>query len=236
MAIARVALLDLCPTRPRSSLLGLAVGCAARPASSLLGLAVGPAAGTRTRRVTFAELVSDHQDEVFGLALRMLGDRDTAMDVTSSVFLKAYRAFDRYDPARPARHWLLRITVNEAISAGRAATRDRARRAPADAALDVPGREGMPEDEAIGREERERIRRAVARLPDLYRTPVVLRYFSGLSLDEIAQVTGRSASTVGVQLLRARRLLRLALGAADPSIPSGGPANVPGGPARGTPA
>jgi RNA polymerase sigma-70 factor (ECF subfamily) len=175
-------------------------------------LALLPLAGTRARRVTFAELVSEHQDEVFGLALRMLGDRDAAMDVTSTVFLKAYRAFDRYDQARPARYWLLRITVNESISAGRAATRELARRAPADAALDVPGREGTPEDEAIRREERERVRDAVAALPDLYRTPVVLRYFSGLSLEEIAQVTGRSASTVGVQLLRARGLLRAKLG------------------------
>lgn len=162
--------------------------------------------------VGFADVVREHQDEVFGLALRMLGDRDAAMDVTSTVFLKAYRAFDRYDPARPARHWLLRITVNECISAGRAAMRERARRAPADAALDVAGREGMPEDEAIRREERERVRQAVAALPELYRTPVVLRYFSGLSLEEIAQLTGRSASTVGVQLLRARALLREGMG------------------------
>jgi RNA polymerase sigma-70 factor (ECF subfamily) len=171
-----------------------------------------PFARTATPRVTFAELVRDHQDEVFGLALRMLGDRDAAMDVTSTVFLKAYRAFDRYDHARPARNWLLRITVNESISAGRATTRELARRASADAALDVPGREGTPEDEAIRREDRERIRGAVAALPELYRTPVVLRYFSGLSLEEIAQVTGRSASTVGVQLLRARAMLRAALG------------------------
>lgn len=187
-------------------------------------LALLPArSGSLARRVTFAELVSEHQNEVFGLALRMLGDRDAAMDVTSTVFLKAYRAFDRYDPSRPARHWLLRITVNECISAGRAATRERARRAPADAALDLPGREGMPEDEAVRREERERIRLAVAGLPELYRTPVVLRYFSGLSLDEIAQVTGRSASTVGVQLLRARGLLRETLGPSDPLAPPGRP-------------
>jgi len=43
---------------------------------------------------------------------------------------------------------------------------------------------------------------------------VLLRYFSGLSLEEIAGVTGRSASTVGVQLLRARALLRGTLEAA----------------------
>lgn len=171
-----------------------------------------PLAGSHARPVTFTELVRDHQDEVFGLALRMLGDRDLAMDVTSTVFLKAYRAFDRYDPARSARQWLLRITVNESISAGRVVTRERGRRAPAEAAMELAGAEALPEHEAIRREEREGIRRAVADLPEPYRTPVVLRYFSGLSLQEIAQVTGRSASTVGVQLMRARALLRERLG------------------------
>ena len=55
------------------------------------------------------------------------------------------------------------------------------------------------------------MRTAVASLPELYRVPVVLRYFSELSLEEIAAVTGRPAATVGVQLLRARALLRASL-------------------------
>lgn len=164
--------------------------------------------------LTFADLVRQHQDEVFGLALRMLGDRDAASDVAATVFLKAYRAFGRFDRSRPARPWLLRIAVNEAISAGRTAARDRARRAPADAALEVPDRGAVPEDEALAREERGRVREAVAHLAEPYRTVTVLRYFSGLALDEIAQVTGRPASTVGVQLLRARALLRQGLGGA----------------------
>lgn len=170
-----------------------------------------PVAQAPARRVTFSDLVRDHQDEVYGLALRMLGDRESAMDVTSTVFLKAYRAFDRYDPRRPARHWLIRIAVNECISAGRSRTRERAHRAPADDALAVPDRGPLPDEEAVTREERGRVRSVVAALDEPYRTVTVLRYFSGLAVEEIAQVTGRPASTVGVQLLRARGLLRRAL-------------------------
>lgn len=167
-----------------------------------------PVTAAEARRVTFADLVREHQDEVFGLALRMLGDREAALDVTSGVFLKAYRAFDRYDARRPARHWLLRIAVNESISAGRARSRERSRRAPADAALEVPDRDPSPDEEAVRREDRDRVRLAVSQLPEPYRTPVVFRYFSGLAVDEIAQLLGRPSSTVGVQLLRARALLR----------------------------
>jgi RNA polymerase sigma-70 factor (ECF subfamily) len=188
----------------------MAVAVVASP-RRLASLAL-PFAEPRARRVTFEELVADHQNEVYGLALRMLGDRDAAMDVTSLVFLKAYRAFDRFDRSRPARPWLLRIAVNECISAGRMRSRERQRLAPADEALEVPALGGRPEDEAVDKEERDRVRRAVAGLADLYRVPVVLRYFSGLTLEEIASVTGRSPSTVGVQLMRARALLRTALG------------------------
>lgn len=180
-----------------------------RVASLPLGASV-----ERDRPVSFAELVRGHQDEVYGLALRMLGDRQAALDATSSVFLKAYRAFDRFDTRRPARPWLLRIAVNECISAARVAAREKARRAPTEAAIDVADRSPAPEQEALAREERTRVRRAVAGLPELYRVPIVLRYFSELSVDEIATVTGRPRSTVGVQLLRGRAQLRRALEAA----------------------
>ncbi len=181
------------------------------PTTLVAALAL-PGAAARARTVTFAELVREHQDEVFGLALRMLGDRDAAMDVASTVFLKAFQAFDRYEQSRPARHWLIRITVNEAISAARARSRQRRHAAPADDALAVSAREAAPDEQAVDREDRERVRRAVAQLDEPYRTVTVLRYFSGLAVEEIAAVTGRPASTVGVQLLRARARLREALG------------------------
>jgi RNA polymerase sigma-70 factor (ECF subfamily) len=63
----------------------------------------------------------------------------------------------------------------------------------------------------VAREDRARIRAAVATLPELYRVVIVLRYFNELSIDEIAHVTGRPTSTVGVQLLRGRALLRSSL-------------------------
>ena len=170
-----------------------------------------PRAFARTSRVTYAEAVQQHQDELYGVALRILGDRDAAQDATSRALMKAYRSWERYDQTRPVRHWLLRIAANEAISIGRERTRDRDRRASADDALEMPDREPLPDERLVAREERERVRRAVARLPELYRVPVVLRYFSELSVDEIAAVVGRPSSTVGVQLLRARALLRTAL-------------------------
>ncbi|MEP6693921.1 MAG: sigma-70 family RNA polymerase sigma factor [Chloroflexota bacterium] len=170
-----------------------------------------PAAFARAGRVTFADAVRDNQDEVYGVALRILGDRDAAREAASAAFLKAYRSWHRYDQTRPVRHWLLRIAANEAISVGRSRTRERARTASVDDAAGVADPELTPDQALVAREERERVRIAVAGLPELYRVPVVLRYFSELSLEEIAAVTGRPAATVGVQLLRARTMLRASL-------------------------
>jgi len=161
--------------------------------------------------VTFADGVREHQDEVFGVALRITGDREAAQDVTSSTFLKAYRAFDRYDPRRPLRHWLLRIATNEAISYVRKRGRDLRRRVGVEEASGIVDATATPDAESVAREDRARIRAAVAELPELYRVVIVLRYFNDLSVEEVAHVTGRPASTIGVQLLRGRALLRRAL-------------------------
>jgi len=177
--------------------------------ASLAGLF--PTAFVRTARVIFADAVREHQDEVYGVALRILGDRDAAREAASATFLKAYRSWDRYDQARPVRHWLLRIAANEAISVGRSRTRERARTTNVDDAFTVADPAQTPDQALVAREERERVRTAVAGLPELYRVPVVLRYFSELSIEEIATVTGRPAATVGVQLLRARTMLRASL-------------------------
>lgn len=161
--------------------------------------------------VTFDDIVREHQDAVYGAALRILGDRESALDAANAAFIKAYRSIRSYDPSRPIRPWLLRIAVNEAITVGRRRTRERARSAPIEAAAEIAQRAPTPENEAIGSEERDSIRAAVAQLPELYRVVIVLRYLNELSVDEVAVVTGRSASTVGVQLLRARQLLRKTL-------------------------
>ncbi|HET8567703.1 MAG TPA: sigma-70 family RNA polymerase sigma factor [Candidatus Limnocylindria bacterium] len=168
----------------------------------------------RARLVTFTEVVRDHEQEVFGLALRILGDRDAAHEAAQTAFIKAYRAFDRYDPSRPIRHWLLKIAANEALSLARARSRELARRASDLEASAVAGAAPDPEREAVRGDEAARVRAAVLALPERYRVPIVLRYFNDLSVEEVARVTGRPASTVGVQLLRGRAMLRNALGSA----------------------
>src|SRR4051812_16581525 len=68
------------------------------------------------RADAFAEIVERHQTAVYATIVRLLGDRDAALEVTNTAFYKAYRALASVDTTRPLRPWLLRIGSNEALS------------------------------------------------------------------------------------------------------------------------
>ena len=63
----------------------------------------------------FAAVVEHHQAAVYGTALRLIGDRDAALEVANTTFYKAYRALESVDLTRPLRPWLVRIASNEAL-------------------------------------------------------------------------------------------------------------------------
>jgi RNA polymerase sigma-70 factor, ECF subfamily len=165
----------------------------------------------------FAAVVERHQAAVFGTTLRLIGDRQAALEVANSTFYKAYRALASVDTTRPLRPWLVRIASNEALNYLRAHGRDVRETLSGEAGelalATLPTGERGPEGEAVAREQRGAIHRALERLPEHYRVVVVLRYLHDLSYAEIAAQTGLPEGTVGVYLLRAREQLRKHLAA-----------------------
>jgi RNA polymerase sigma-70 factor (ECF subfamily) len=156
-------------------------------------------------------LVERFQTDVFGTALRLTRDRDVALELTNSIFFKVYQNLEAFQPGRPLRPWLLRIATNEALNWLRSRRREREHvlgSEASDVAFEqLPGG-ADPEDAALTTERRETVRAALARLPEHYRLVLTLRFFNDLSYQEIAEQTGQDANTVGVQLLRARQLLK----------------------------
>jgi RNA polymerase sigma factor (sigma-70 family) len=159
-------------------------------------------------------LVERYQADVFGTALRLCRDRDTALELANATFYKAHRNLHAFDETRPLRPWLLRIATNETLNWLRSRRREREHvldgKSGETALAVIPGGSN-PEGDALRREEREAVRAALARLPDHYRLVLTLRFFDDLSYQEIAEHTGQDANTVGVQLLRARKMLKEAL-------------------------
>ncbi|MEM9201515.1 MAG: sigma-70 family RNA polymerase sigma factor [Actinomycetota bacterium] len=175
-----------------------------RPDADLLGLE--PAE-------QLAELTRRHADAVYRVALSVTRDSDLAEDVAQDALLKAWQALPTYRSDAPLKNWLLRITHNTAISALR--RRRDVHVDPADLPEGAPSAHLAPEvsveDRVEDRASFGAFEEALGQLDDLSRSVVVLREVEGMSYDEIAQVLDVPLPTVKTRLLRARRLLSVAL-------------------------
>jgi RNA polymerase sigma factor (sigma-70 family) len=193
--------LELAPACPRHG----------EPPARLESDALLVAACLRDEPGALERLVERVQVAVVGTAMRLVGDRDVALEVANAVYFRLARSLDRYDPARPLRPWVQRIAANEALNWLRGRRRERERVLGAEAgALALERLPGGPDPEAavLAGERRATVRAALARLPDRPRQLLTLRFYHELSYAEIGERTGQDANTVGVQLLRARRRLR----------------------------
>ncbi|MBI1799006.1 MAG: sigma-70 family RNA polymerase sigma factor [Candidatus Eisenbacteria bacterium] len=142
-----------------------------------------------------AALFDRHFDLVFGLAMRLMGDRTLAEDVAQDVFLKVHRAANRIDPSRDPAPWFTAITYNACRDVWRSGAWRMSRRSrpvDEDPGFGVPLTRGTndPEDDALASERARLVQDAIRRLPEALRTPVVLHDYQGLGHPEIAKLLG----------------------------------------------
>jgi RNA polymerase sigma-70 factor (ECF subfamily) len=154
----------------------------------------------------FAPLVDRYQRVLFTVALRMLGNRADAADVTQTAFVKAFEKLGSYDPQHRFFSWIYRIALNESLNVQRA----RRPLEPLDADYPVAAAEAGGLELA---ERRDRVQAALLRLPPDYREAIVLRYFADLSYDEIAAAVAVPVKTVKSRLYSGRQRLAGLLGA-----------------------
>ena len=173
---------------------------------------------------TFEELVLAHQDRLYSIALRMLGNAHDAEEAAQDSFVRAYRALAGYPAERirelRLRPWLATIVLNLCRSRiGRRAAAGR----PA-LSLDAadPGTLEPPADERTGPAATAARRDAgrawaglLMTLPPAYRSAVVLRHVDGLSYPELATALDRPEGTVKAQVHRGLAMLRTAFEAAE---------------------
>jgi RNA polymerase sigma factor (sigma-70 family) len=150
----------------------------------------------------FGSLVERHQRLVFGVALARCGDPALAEDVAQEAFVAAWNDLDRLRDVDRVGSWVAGIARNLAATAARS----RARRDAdlPEAALPVR----TPEDEALSREDRELLQRALADIPVEHREALVLFYLQGHSIAQIAADLGVREDLVKQRLSRGRRGLR----------------------------
>lgn len=170
-----------------------------------------PAALADDLDAAFERLVLAHQDRLYTIALRLLGDPRDAEEVAQDALVRAYRAIASYPAERirslALRGWLASIVVNLA--------RNRYRRRPAAAStLDEDRADSdtltVPHEAAALADSERAWARLLTRLPERYRVPVVLRHVDGLSFREMADVLGRPEGTLKAQVHRGLAMLRAA--------------------------
>lgn len=161
----------------------------------------------------FAALVERHQSKVYNLSLRLTGSPEDAADLTQEAFLKAWRGLSSFHGESAFSTWLYRLTHNLCIDFLRKESRRRSAAAfslddgQIDAADLIPDPSASPQRALEGKELREALERALARLSDDHRQALALRQ-TGASYAEIAQILGVEEGTVKSRIARARLSLR----------------------------
>ena len=155
-------------------------------------------------------LVDRHHGVVFRSCAAILSDEDLAADASQNSFLKAFRAVDRFRGEAAFRTWLLAIAGNEARGLLRKVKQRRE-----DTLEDVdtlPATGNDPSSEVIFRSEVERVRAALAELPEKQKLSVSLRVFEGLSFREIGEMIDSTEGSARVNYHHGIRRLREFLG------------------------
>jgi RNA polymerase sigma factor (sigma-70 family) len=156
----------------------------------------------------YEELVYAHQGIAFRTAYVIAGNAADAEEAAQDGFVKAWRALGRFREGAPFRPWLLQIVANEARNRRRSAGR-RAHLA-LRAATEEPSGGAAPSPEAslLSAETRETLLAAVNELPEDQRTVIALRFFVGLSEQEVADALKVPTGTVKSRSARALERLR----------------------------
>ena len=159
------------------------------------------------------ELVRDHADAIYRVAMSVVNDRHLAEDVVQETILKAWQALPQWRGDGSKRSWVLSIAHNTAVSTLRR-TRDTARE-PSQFA-DAPARDDVERStEALS--DLSRLKTALAELDDLSRSIVVMRDLEAMTYQQISEVLGVPLPTIKTRLLRARRELQRAMTIGVPS-------------------
>lgn len=163
-------------------------------------------------RKAFEQLVLRYQDRIYTVTVRVLGNREDALEASQETFLKAYRALQRFDGRSAFYTWLFRIAVNSARSHRRKVRRrkelpmeynqDGERWEPCD-----DGSE-RPLQSVLQRERQALVQKALAELDREASAIIVLKDIQGMRYEEMAEVLGCPLGSVKSKLFRARQKLR----------------------------
>lgn len=150
-------------------------------------------------------LISRWEKRVYNYLLRLVGNREDALDLSQDVFLKAYQNLRKLEEVERFAPWLFRIAHNEAYSMFRKRRPESETEAEPDgveAEITVAGHSVFPIELSIA------VTSALDRLSGEQREAVVLKIYQGFKFEEMAEILGCPVSTVKSRLYTALDLLK----------------------------
>lgn len=148
-------------------------------------------------------LLRRHEGRVYGLAARVLGNRDDALEVTQDVFLTLFRRASSFRGDAAFTTWLYRLTLNACTDLGR--KKSRAPIPTEEVAAEAASLSGMPTSSQV--EDRMVVEAALEQIIPEQRVAVVLRDMYQMSYDQIAELTDSPVGTVKSRISRGRLAL-----------------------------
>ena len=176
-------------------------------------------------RAAYGQIVLLYQDRLYGAVLRLVGDRDEALELTQEAFTRGLMKLDSFRGEASPYTWLFRIAVNLAISQLRKVQRARTFSLDASGAGGRSGRDSRdqasslidrvaesqdtnPGDHAERRERDQHVLSALGRLDAEYRAVLVMRDIEGFDYQQMADILSLPLGTLKSRLFRARLALR----------------------------
>src|ERR1700723_4090226 len=196
--------------------LASAIGARAEEATIVADLKAGS-------ETAYAWLIGEFQRPVYGLVYRMMSDPADAADTTQDVFLKVFRGMKHFHGQASLKTWIYRIALHEAANRRRWWFRHKAQETSIEPAHSDCLAEGAisqqmqvaltdhaesPFDNVAHHEVQRRVEEELRKVPEPYRTTLVLRDLEEMSYEEIAEVLEISLGTVKSRLTRGREALK----------------------------
>jgi len=159
----------------------------------------------------YSEIIDRYRGKLFAYLYCLVGQKDETEDLLQNVFIKVYKNLSRFDQSRKFSSWIYRIAHNEAVNHIKrkylkkfvswediVTTKDQ---------LDLSSLEDNASEEWIKNERIKEVHDIVDKLPVKYKQVLILRYFSGKSYGEMAEIIGKPVNTVGTLINRAKEKL-----------------------------
>lgn len=162
----------------------------------------------------YENIVNTYKNQIYTLCYRQLGNKSDAEDAAQEAFIKVYIHIHSFNLNLKFSSWIYRIATNVCI--------DRLRKKKPDIYLDkeiegsegvdyysqIPSSEKTPEDRVLIHETQDQVQNEIGKLPEKYRTAIILKYINNLSLQEICEVMDLPLATVKTRIHRGREELK----------------------------